>query len=58
MYNVRKQFTFSAAHHLTGQEPGHPCERQHGHNYVVEVVLTGKLNEVSFVRDYRDLDQF
>jgi len=32
--------------------------RQHGHNYIVEVVLTGKLNEVSFVRDYRDLDKF
>jgi 6-pyruvoyltetrahydropterin/6-carboxytetrahydropterin synthase len=58
MYSIRKQFTFSAAHHLTGLAEDHPCMRQHGHNYIVELVLSSKLNEVCFVRDYRDLDKF
>ncbi|SRR5258708_5088939 len=58
MYTIRKQFTFSAAHKLVGLHIDHPCSRQHGHNYIVEVILRGKLNEVCFVRDYRELDAF
>jgi len=58
MYVIRKQFTFSAAHHLRGLPATHPCSRQHGHNYVVEVVLrSDTLNTVGFVRDYRELDK-
>ena len=58
MYSVKKKFSFSAAHHLHGLPDDHPCSRQHGHNYEVEVTLSGRLNEVCFVRDYRDLDTF
>jgi 6-pyruvoyltetrahydropterin/6-carboxytetrahydropterin synthase len=58
VYRIRKQFSFSAAHHLVGLHPNHPCSRLHGHNYIVEVVLEGNLNEHSFVRDYRELDLF
>jgi 6-pyruvoyltetrahydropterin/6-carboxytetrahydropterin synthase len=57
MYVIRKQFKFSAAHHLAGLPDDHPCSRPHGHNYTVEVVLNSKdLNDVGFVRDYRNLD--
>lgn len=56
MYTIAKQFSFSAAHHLDGLAPDHPCARQHGHNYVVEIVLASRqLNDVGFVVDYGDL---
>ena len=58
MYQIRKQFEFSAAHQLKGLPADHPCSRLHGHNYVVEVVLAGRLDEHSFVVDYRELDSF
>lgn len=56
MYQIRKRFEFSAAHHLEGLPESHQCARPHGHNYVVEVILESKeLNEVGFVVDYGDL---
>lgn len=59
MYCIRKKFSFSAAHRLLGLLDTHPCSRQHGHNYEVEVLLESKtLNEVGFVVDYRELDVF
>jgi 6-pyruvoyltetrahydropterin/6-carboxytetrahydropterin synthase len=58
MDRISKEFTFSAAHRLTGLSLDHPCRRLHGHNYVVRVVLGGPLTEVGFVRDYGDLDTF
>ena len=58
MYVIRKQFTFSAAHHLLNLPPDHPCSRPHGHNYIVELILEGKLRTECWVRDYRELDIF
>ena len=58
MYWIRKQFEFSASHLLVGLPSTHPCSRLHGHNYIVELVLTGELNEKGFVVDYRDLSKF
>lgn len=57
MYEISKQFSFSASHSLAGLPDEHPCSRLHGHNYeVVIVLLGGRLNSVGFVRDYRELD--
>lgn len=59
MYVIRKKFSFSAAHHLVGLPVGHPCLSHHGHNYEIEVVLRSNfLNDVSFLRDYLDLNEF
>lgn len=59
MYTISKQFHFSASHQLFGLEPDHPCSRMHGHNYIVEVELQSEtLNQVGFVRDYRELGAF
>ena len=56
MYTIRKEFAFSAAHHLRDLPADHPCAEPHGHNYVVTVELkSDKLNEVGFVKDYREL---
>ncbi len=57
MYTIRKTFSFSASHVLFGLPDDHPCSRLHGHNYVVEIELAADtLNQVGFVRDYRELD--
>jgi 6-pyruvoyltetrahydropterin/6-carboxytetrahydropterin synthase len=57
---ISKEFHFSASHVL--ELPAwHPCARMHGHNYVVVLELSARpedLNEVGFVRDFRDLDGF
>ena len=57
MYTIAKEYHFSASHELKQLPEDHPCYRLHGHNYVVEVELQSEeLNEVGFVRDYRELD--
>lgn len=56
MYKISKQFAFSASHILEGLPEDHPCSRLHGHNYTVTVYLKADtLNEVGFVKDYREL---
>ena len=59
MVRIAKEFHFSASHVLHGLPDGHPCGRVHGHNYVLLLELAAPrsgLDEVGFVRDYRDLD--
>jgi 6-pyruvoyltetrahydropterin/6-carboxytetrahydropterin synthase len=59
LFEIRKQFSFSASHILKGLPEGHPCGRLHGHNYVIELVLRSEsLDAVGFVRDYRALESF
>lgn len=56
MYKISKQFAFSASHILEGLSDDHPCSRLHGHNYIVTIHLKSEtLNEVGFVKDYREL---
>lgn len=55
---ISKEYHFSAAHHLGGLRPDHPCGRVHGHNYVVTLTLTGDLDSNGFVIDYNDLAPF
>lgn len=60
MFEISKEFAFSAAHHLAHLPEGHKCAREHGHNYVVRLHLrSGGLSPVDgFVRDYGDLSEF
>jgi len=56
MFTIAKQFGFSASHSLPNLQPGHPCRRTHGHNYVVTIELQStNLNADEFVVDFRDL---
>jgi 6-pyruvoyltetrahydropterin/6-carboxytetrahydropterin synthase len=60
-YRITKQFHFSASHRLDGLPAEHPCGRLHGHNYLVELVLSAAadgLDATGFVRDYGDLSPF
>lgn len=54
MYLVRVSKGFSAAHAVKGS--GGKCEKIHGHNYLVEVVVGGKeLNQPGMVVDFVQL---
>lgn len=56
MYRITKEFHFSASHQLCHLPGDHPCNRLHGHNYIVEVELSAPdLNADGFVLDYRAL---
>ncbi len=46
-------FDFSAAHQL----PLHPgvCRRMHGHNYKLQVWLTGQVGDDGMIRDFEDV---
>ena len=55
-WTISKQFHFSASHQLTHLPPEHQCARLHGHNYLVEVVLSEtRLTDDGFIRDYGEL---
>lgn len=56
MFVITKEFHFSASHVLDRLPSWHECARMHGHNYIVVVELSAEeLNDVGFVRDYREL---
>ena len=58
MYKIKKEFHFCASHKLEGLAEDHPCSNLHGHNYIIEVVLTSRvLDKVGMIVDYRELDR-
>ncbi len=56
---ICKQYAFSAGHWLPNVGEGHPCRRSHGHNYVVEVMASGELEQRrGWVVDFAELDRY
>ena len=54
MFEIKKQMTFSAAHHLLNYDG--ECENQHGHNWLVEAYITGRdLDKSNILVDYKVL---
>lgn len=54
-HTVSKRFSFEAAHSLPHLPVWHKCSNLHGHSYVVEVFITGPLDERGFVVDYAEI---
>lgn len=55
-YLITRMFRFAAAHHLEGMPDGHPCARNHGHTWTVEVTLSSTvLVGPGWVADFADL---
>ena len=56
MFKAKVRDSFSSAHSLRGYQGD--CERLHGHNYRVEVVVAAEaLDQIGVVMDFRDLKQ-
>ena len=53
---LRKEFTFEAAHRLPHVPADHKCARMHGHSFRVEVCLEGEVDErTGWLQDYADI---
>lgn len=54
--SIMRRFTFCAGHRLVGHEG--KCRNLHGHNYVLELYLTGqKQDEIGRILDFKLLKQ-
>jgi 6-pyruvoyltetrahydropterin/6-carboxytetrahydropterin synthase len=53
---IGRTYRFESAHHLPHLPDGHKCKNLHGHNYRVEIVKQGTLNQRGFVQDFADID--
>jgi len=53
---IGRSYRFESAHHLPLLPEGHRCRNLHGHNYRLEVVVSGKLDPRGFVMDFAELD--
>ena len=57
MFEIKKEFHFSASHQLDGLPEDHQCARLHGHNYILTIHLKSDgLDYVGFVVDYGELN--
>ncbi len=55
--DLKKSYTFEAAHHLPRVPPGHKCSRMHGHSYRVDIALSGPVDpEIGWVVDFAVID--
>ena len=52
-----RTYRFESAHHLPLLPEGHRCRNLHGHNYRIEVVVSGKLDPRGFVMDFAEMDE-
>lgn len=53
---LRKDYTFEAAHRLPHVPPDHKCYRMHGHSFRVEVCVAGEVDEqLGWLQDYGEI---
>jgi 6-pyruvoyltetrahydropterin/6-carboxytetrahydropterin synthase len=53
---VGRTYNFESAHYLPLVPEGHKCRNLHGHNYRVEIVMRGAMDERGFVKDFAEID--
>src|SRR5262245_48253267 len=53
---IGRTYRFESAHYLPLVPKGHKCKNLHGHNYRVEIVICGTLDERGFVKDFAEID--
>jgi 6-pyruvoyltetrahydropterin/6-carboxytetrahydropterin synthase len=54
---IGRTYRFESAHHLPNVPIGHKCRHLHGHNYRLEIVVRGTLDERGFVKDFAEIDE-
>jgi 6-pyruvoyltetrahydropterin/6-carboxytetrahydropterin synthase len=53
---IGRSYRFESAHRLPNLPDGHKCKNLHGHNYRVEIVISGAVDGRGFVLDFAELD--
>ncbi|MFV0279489.1 MAG: 6-carboxytetrahydropterin synthase QueD [Rhodoblastus sp.] len=56
MTRIGRTYRFESAHFLPRVPEGHKCRNLHGHNYRIEIVLRGPIDERGFVKDFWEID--
>ena len=54
---IGRTYRFESAHHLPLVPDGHKCKNMHGHNYRVQIVISGTLDTRGFVKDFAEIDE-
>lgn len=54
---IGNRYEFIAGHFLPKVPDGHKCKRPHGHNYEIEVIISGPIADNGFIIDFYDLDK-
>ena len=54
---IGNTYELIAGHWLPNVADDHKCKRPHGHNYEIEVVISGDIQETGFIIDFYDLDK-
>lgn len=54
--SITRRYEFSSGHYLPTVPREHRCSVMHGHNYVLEVTLTGDVVD-GFIADFWDVDK-
>lgn len=53
---IGRTYRFESAHQLPLVPDGHKCKNMHGHNYRIEVTVSGTLDKRGFVLDFAEMD--
>jgi 6-pyruvoyltetrahydropterin/6-carboxytetrahydropterin synthase len=53
---VTRCYRFESAHWLPGVPETHKCHRIHGHNYQVEISVSGSTDQRGFILEFAELD--
>lgn len=54
---IKTEESFSASHFVHTADIDSPCRRLHGHDWRVEVIITGKVQEDGMVMDFRKIKE-
>lgn len=54
---ISRRYHFESAHWLPMVGDDHKCHRIHGHNYELEITVSGELRPNGFLIDFWDLDK-
>lgn len=57
MLTVTRRYHFESAHFLPKVPEGHKCARLHGHNYEMEVTVSGSMQAEGWIIDFFDMDK-
>jgi 6-pyruvoyltetrahydropterin/6-carboxytetrahydropterin synthase len=58
MTTITRRYHFESGHWLPGVPEEHKCHRLHGHNYVIEITVSGSVDlKTGFIIDFWDLDK-
>ena len=53
---ISRRYHFESAHWLPNVPENHRCRNMHGHNYELEVTISGPVHDDGFVIDFWDID--